>query len=112
MADRKSSTEARVTYFGDWRDTRAAIQRAYEDLGEPVPQNIPPRDWNLVDAAIKADREARRSTCQHCKTIIPPGQEIRCLDCKTTLCELCAPIHFWPSGRRLATSAVLGSKLT
>ncbi len=90
--------------FGDWRDTRAAIKHAYECIAEEHVDNIPRRDWNLVEAAIKADRKALRSTCLQCKTLIPLKQEIRCLDCKSALCEICAPIHFWPpDGRKPAS---------
>jgi hypothetical protein len=86
--------------FGDWRDTRAALEKAFEKIGEkPTETGYPKRDWDLVSEAIGAYREAQAYTCIECKSTVAYGTEIRCLDCKATLCEVCAPRHFWPNGR-------------
>lgn len=84
--------------FHDWRDTRAALDLACEEVDGAKPDSHDPREWKIVDAAIKHYRAAQAFNCVECKQPIGFGTEIRCLDCKSTLCERCAPRHFWPNG--------------
>lgn len=83
----------------DWTVTRRAIETAYSALGEPVPNDIPERDWRLVGLALEADRIASIRTCVECRKPIEHGVQIVCLDCHAALHEACAPRHFWPNGR-------------
>lgn len=83
----------------DWRPTRAALELAYGVLGEPVPSNIPERDWNLTIALEHAFIDRSEWTCLECQKKIPYRQEIVCLDCGAPLHKLCAERHFWPKGR-------------
>ena len=87
--------------FWDWQSVRAMVEKIYKELGEEVPRNIPARDWNIVGLAMKYEHERMQFTCVSCEKPIPYGKEIRCLDCKSVLCESCASRHFWPpDGRR------------
>lgn len=85
--------------FYDWLSIRAAIQAAYKEQGLAIPESIDPHIWNMVGLALDYNRFTSRHKCAHCECLIPTGKEIRCLDCKSTLCERCAPVHFWPDGR-------------
>ncbi len=109
----RSLSKVGAPIFGDWRDTRAAIIKAYECIGETWAPNGDRREWEIVDAAIKADREARRVPCLTCKRVLALGEEVRCLDCKSVLCEVCAPGHFWPpSGRHSIATTSTASTAT
>ena len=84
----------------DWPPVRKALVKAYEVLGEPVPEgSLPQRDWNLVAVAISEFQEATKSKCMFCTKPLEHYQVIRCLDCKAPMCESCAKTHFWPNGR-------------
>jgi hypothetical protein len=95
--------------FGDWRPIRNAIETAYREIGEEVPQTIPFRDWNLAGLAIKAYEQASLPKCVECKRKLDWPSVIRCLDCKAPLCEHCAPRHFWPNGRPNPDAALSSS---
>ena len=95
--------EIKALNFGDWRPIRNAIEEAYRLNGEEVPDNIPTRDWNFAGTAIQCFNDATRPKCTNCKTQLEHFQVIRCLDCKSPLCEICAPGHFWPNGRLKST---------
>lgn len=85
--------------FGDWRDTRDALETAYRVLGEAHPGNLPERDWKLADALKVAFIEQNQRTCAECLKPIEYRSEIVCLDCGCALHKVCAPRHFWPKGR-------------
>lgn len=86
-----------MALFGDWRDTRAALEAARAKVGNCIHEEK--RDWELASAIIVAYREAQSFTCGECEKGIPYGQEIRCIDCKLPMHEACARVHFWPNGR-------------
>ncbi|TBW32608.1 hypothetical protein EYW49_21970 [Siculibacillus lacustris] len=88
-----------MALFGDWRDTRAVIEAAYEGIGESHPGNIPRRDWNLVERALEKFKALSGRTCGECGQPIAFRAEIVCLDCGVALHKGCAPRHFWPAGR-------------
>lgn len=89
-----------MSLFGDWRDTRAAVEAAYKAMGLPVPASIPRHDWNLAGEAIKAYCEAQKVSCYECHgEPMTPHEWIRCFDCNGIVCRTCAPKHFWPNGR-------------
>ena len=85
--------------LGDWRPYRKAIDAAYERIGEPLQSNIPERDWNFACAVVAAFPDVTKTKCVNCKNDLAWHQAIRCLDCKSSLCETCAPRHLWPNGR-------------
>lgn len=84
---------------GDWRDTRSALQIAYQAIGETHPGDIPERDWDLATALGTAFVDQRQRNCAGCQKSIPYREEIVCLDCGAPLHKECAPRHFWPKGR-------------
>lgn len=86
--------------FYDWQPIRRAILAVYGAIGRECDGNIPTDDWNLAGLAIDAYAHQTRSHCSTCKKPLWSHETIRCLDCKTALCESCAPGHFWPNGGR------------
>lgn len=85
--------------FGDWRPVRDAIEAAQSAMGIAPTGNIDPATWNLVGLALYYHEFTSRPHCFNCQKQLRQFEVIRCLDCKASLCQVCAPGHFWPNGR-------------
>lgn len=85
--------------FAGWQSIRAAADAVYEVLGKKHAGGIVTDDWNLIGLGIDAYRHQTKTSCLECEKPLWPHEIIRCLECKTPLCETCAPKHFWPKGR-------------
>jgi len=94
------SAEPKVEFqHSDWRPTRDALTLVYRAMGEPVPLDIPRRDWELASGLRSVFIDQHTYTCAECRKPIPYRTEITCLDCNAPLHKECAPRHFWPKGR-------------
>lgn len=83
---------------GDWRDTRTVLGRMEAELEMTYQEYAKTEPWKFADLVIQHYKRLAQPVCAECRKKII-GFDIRCLDCKATLCELCAPRHFWPNGR-------------
>lgn len=90
-------------HFNDQVAVRDGIAHAYRVLGlkqeqtGPGCSRYPPRDWNLAGLITEhaASHYSRLyGSCRTCHAALNFHTVIRCLDCKSPLCERCAVDHF------------------
>lgn len=81
-----------LVIYGDWRDTRAALEKAVPQYGE-LPEAERERAWKLVTAFVE-HYAPLRATCIECGTIMSARAAYRCADCHAHLCERCIRPHF------------------
>lgn len=91
--------------FPNWTKVRDALESAYQRLGLQMVvaptggQHYPVNHWNiagLVYEEAQSEYKRFRGKCLSCPTELSYETVIRCLDCRATLCEACAPGHFGP----------------
>jgi tRNA(Ile2) C34 agmatinyltransferase TiaS len=100
-----NNTEEKRVIIQDWVPVAEAVRHAYAQLGRPMPDNgIPVPDWNLAVHVYKYTTE-NETKCAHCGTSMRWFQAYRCFDCKSSLCEICAPQHFGPGHQARAKAA-------
>lgn len=98
-------------HFSDWTCVRDALKHAYSELGlqeerTPRGSQYNPTHWNiagLVRDYVLTNRETVK--CVSCQTRLNVHEVIRCLDCRSALCERCAPGHFGPKHQSRAALA-------
>jgi hypothetical protein len=104
--------------FQNWTSVREALEHAYRELGlemiqtDPGSREYPAEHWNLaglVHEHASADYRRLFGSCVDCKAALSFHTVIRCLDCKATMCEACAPRHFGPKHQQRASAAHGGS---
>lgn len=88
---------------GDWRPLRDALDEAYTalDIAKPADESLSfsEQHWDIGVVLWNAFQDYSQRTggaCTSCKTPLNFQTVIRCLDCKSPLCEHCAPAHFGP----------------
>jgi len=87
-----------ILWVSDWIPIREAVDWAYTQLDylHESSGSIPTHDWNLAVKVLEfsqKDQQAKR-VCLSCGKVLNYATVIRCLDCKMTFCEHCAPKHF------------------
>lgn len=100
-------------HFANWPPIRDALDSAYNRLGltKVKTENgeaFLEEHWNIAGLVYEAAAEDYRrllGSCVQCKTRLNYATVIRCLDCKATLCEYCAPAHFGPNHASRAQTA-------
>ena len=99
--------------FPNWQPIRQALELAYKELGlemtkTPNGATYPADHWNiagLVYTYVDRQLSEKVGSCFSCRTKLDFFTVIRCLDCKTTLCEYCAKVHFGPNHAGRAKAA-------
>jgi hypothetical protein len=98
------SEEKRVI-VQDWLPVANAVEHAYKELGREQPEGgIPVKDWNLA-VHVHQFTISQETRCAHCQTSMRWRHAYQCFDCKASLCEVCAPVHFGPEHALRAKAA-------
>lgn len=89
--------------FHPWTSVRDALEHTYQKLALPKPPEgsgytFDPVHWNIAGVVRDYVIENQvNGKCLVCKTPLNYDTVIRCLDCRSTLCEYHAKDHFGPS---------------
>lgn len=103
-SESQEPTEKRVIIH-NWVPVADAVKDAYEKLGRTLPKDgIPVHDWNLA-VHVHQYAISHETKCMHCQKPMRWHDAYRCFDCKSSLCEICAPIHFGPNHNTRAAKA-------
>lgn len=88
--------------FPDWPSVRDALEHAYKQLGLSQTvrgdggQEYPVNHWNVAGLVRDYVVNDPRHRCVTCQAPLSYDSVIRCLDCRSPLCERCAADHFGP----------------
>lgn len=88
-------------YVSNWQTIRAALEKAYEELGwkiNPSGQSFQDNHWELAVSVYNQAQanvmEGQKCQGRNCNTKLNYHTVIRCLDCRMAMCEYCAKPHF------------------
>lgn len=81
--------------FGDWRDLRAAIEKASPPWKEAKEEERA-KLWDFAQSVI-AEYAPMKAKCLECGSIMHARSAYRCTECKAHLCERCIYPHFGQS---------------
>lgn len=105
LSELKKPSEEKRAVIGDWKPVADAVDYAYEKLGRTKDNgNISVPDWNLAVHVYQFTIN-QETKCLHCGNGMRWFEAYRCFDCKSSLCEVCAPIHFGPEHSKRAKLA-------
>lgn len=81
--------------YGDWRDVRAALEKADPDYMSRSEEERGVT-WKLIEGFL-VNYAPLKAQCWGCREVFFQSEIYRCADCRAPYCERCIKPHFGPN---------------